>query len=177
MLSEHPFMDSLLYYCKFTKSLTSIGFEINPYYLCVANNVIAKNVVNKSHMTTCSHVDNCKPSHHECKANDCMIKWLRQEYKIIFEYWSGKMQVSQVKVHEFLLMTLDYIVRVQVSIMMFSYIENIRTAFDKEDQKGKGTKFKRRSKKCFCGKRGLQENRAGESCGVPQYSDKDFVCY
>ena len=31
---------SLLYYRKFTKSLTSIGFEINPYDSCVANKVI-----------------------------------------------------------------------------------------------------------------------------------------
>jgi hypothetical protein len=28
---------SLLYYHKFTKSLTSVGFEINPYDPCVAN--------------------------------------------------------------------------------------------------------------------------------------------
>ena len=31
---------SLLYYSKFTKSLTSIGFEINRYDPCVANKVI-----------------------------------------------------------------------------------------------------------------------------------------
>ena len=31
---------SLLYNHKFTKSLTSIGFEINPYDPCVANKVI-----------------------------------------------------------------------------------------------------------------------------------------
>ena len=31
---------SLLYYCKFNKSLTNIGFEINPYDLYAANKVI-----------------------------------------------------------------------------------------------------------------------------------------
>ena len=43
---------SLLYYCKFTKRLTSIGFEINPYDPCVSNKVI-----NGSQMKICFHVD------------------------------------------------------------------------------------------------------------------------
>ena len=33
-------VDSLLYYQKLTKSLTIIGFEINPYDPCVSNKVI-----------------------------------------------------------------------------------------------------------------------------------------
>jgi hypothetical protein len=31
---------SLLYYHKFTKSLMSVGFEINPYDPCVANKIV-----------------------------------------------------------------------------------------------------------------------------------------
>ena len=31
---------SIIYYRKFTKSLTSIGFEINPYDPCIANKAI-----------------------------------------------------------------------------------------------------------------------------------------
>ena len=31
---------SLLYYCKFTKSFTDVGFKIDPYDLCVANKII-----------------------------------------------------------------------------------------------------------------------------------------
>ena len=31
---------SLIYYCNSTKSMTSIGFEINPYDPCDVNNVI-----------------------------------------------------------------------------------------------------------------------------------------
>ena len=50
------------------------------------------------------------------------------------------MSVSQGKVHEYLGMTLDYTVRAQVIITMFSYIEYILTAFNKADPKGKGTK-------------------------------------
>ena len=43
---------SLLYYNKFTKSLTSIGFDINPYNTCVNNKVI-----DGSQITICFHVD------------------------------------------------------------------------------------------------------------------------
>ena len=70
---------SLLYYRKFANSLTSIGFDINPYNPCVTNKVI-----DSSQMTICFHIDDCKLSHSEIKANDNMIKWLHQEYKSIF---------------------------------------------------------------------------------------------
>ena len=80
---------SLLYYCKFTKSLTSIGFEINPYNPCVANKVIEG-----SQLTMCFHIDDCKLSYRDRKANDIMIKWLLQEYESIFEDGSGKISVS-----------------------------------------------------------------------------------
>jgi hypothetical protein len=49
---------SLLYYCKFTKSLASVGFEINPYNPCVVNKT-----VDGTQMTICFHVDDCKLSH------------------------------------------------------------------------------------------------------------------
>jgi hypothetical protein len=48
---------SLLYYRKFTKSLTSVGFKINPYDPCVANKI-----VDGTQMTICFHVDDCKLS-------------------------------------------------------------------------------------------------------------------
>jgi len=48
---------SLLYYRKFTKSLMSIGFELNPYDPCVANKIIEG-----EQMTICFHVDDCKLS-------------------------------------------------------------------------------------------------------------------
>jgi hypothetical protein len=49
---------SLLYYRKFTKSLASVGFKINPYNPCVANKT-----VDGTQMTICFHVDDCKLSH------------------------------------------------------------------------------------------------------------------
>jgi hypothetical protein len=96
---------SLLYYRKFTKSLTSVRFEINPYDPCVANKI-----VNGMQMTICIHVDDCKLSHRSSRANNNMIDWLRQEYESIFEDGSGKMTVSRGRVHKYLGMTLDYTV-------------------------------------------------------------------
>jgi hypothetical protein len=70
---------------KFTKSLTSVGFEINPYNPCVANKI-----VDGTQMTVCFHVDDCKLSHHSSRANDNIIDWFHQEYESIFEDGSGK---------------------------------------------------------------------------------------
>ena len=78
-------VESLLYYIKFTKSLTDIGFKINPYDPCVANKMI-----DGQQMSICYHVDYCKLSHRRSKFNDRMIKWLRQEYESISEDGSGR---------------------------------------------------------------------------------------
>jgi hypothetical protein len=75
---------NLLYYCKFTKSLTSVGFKINPYNPCVTNKI-----VDGKQMTICFHVDDCKLSHGSSRVNDNMIDWLQQEYESIFEDGSG----------------------------------------------------------------------------------------
>ena len=111
-------MASLLYYFKFTKSLTSIWFDTNPYDLCVTNNLICG-----SRIMICFHVDGVILSHYNRKANDCMIEWLCQEYEIIFEDGSGKMSIIRGKVCEYLGITLDYTVCGQVRITMFSFVE------------------------------------------------------
>jgi hypothetical protein len=76
---------SLLYNLKFTKSLTSVGFEINPYDPCAAHKT-----VHGMQMTTCFHVNDCKLSHHSSRAINNMIEWLQQEYESIFEDRSGQ---------------------------------------------------------------------------------------
>jgi hypothetical protein len=126
---------SLLYYRKFTKSLTSVGFKINPYDPCVANKI-----VDGTQMTICFHVDDCKLSHRSGRANNNIIDWLRQEYESIFEDGSGKMTVSRGRVHKYLGMTLDYTVHGRVNISMFDYVDEIINAFDKAEPKGGGTK-------------------------------------
>jgi hypothetical protein len=60
-------------YRKFVKSLTDIGFIINPYDPCVANKIIEG-----KQMTICFHVDDCKLSHCKKKVVDTVIEYLRQ---------------------------------------------------------------------------------------------------
>jgi len=79
---------SLLFYWKFTKSITLIGFEVNPYDPCVANRI-----VNGKQQTILYHVDDCKLSHVDPSVNDDMIDWLSENYESIFEDESGKMKV------------------------------------------------------------------------------------
>ena len=125
----------LLYYHKFTKILTDIGFKINPYDPCVVNKII-----DVQQMNICYHMDDCKLSHPRIKVNDQMIKWLRQEYESISEDGSGKMTVSRGKVHKYLGMTLDYTVRGQVQITMIDFLDKVPTAFDKTEPKRGSTK-------------------------------------
>jgi hypothetical protein len=80
---------SLLYYRKFTNSLMSVGFKINPFDPCVANKI-----VDGTQMTICFHVDDCKLSHRSGRANNNINAWLCQEYRSIFEDGTGKMTVS-----------------------------------------------------------------------------------
>ncbi len=126
---------SLLYYCKFVKSLKDVGFTLNPYDPCVANKMMQG-----KQMTICFHVDDCKLSHRKPKVMDGMIKYLRQEYESIFEDGSGKMTVSRGKLHKYLGMTLDYSVRGQIKISMIDYVDEILTAFKKAEPKGAGIK-------------------------------------
>jgi hypothetical protein len=113
-------MASLLYYNKFRKSLTKIGFLFNPYDPCVANKQISCNP-----FTICFHVDDCKLSHKSPKVMDAIIKWLRKEYESLFEDGSGEMAVSRGKVHTYLGMTLDFPLPGKVKILMYEYIEEI----------------------------------------------------
>jgi hypothetical protein len=117
---------SLLYYRKFVKSLTDIGFIINPYDPCVANKIIEG-----KQMNICFHVDNCKLSHRKKKFMDTMIEYLREEYEIIFEDGTEAIMVSRGKIHKYLGMTLDYTIHGQVKIAMFDYVDEILAAFDK----------------------------------------------
>ena len=85
---------SLLYYCKFTRSLKNKGYVLNPYNPCVWNKMI-----NGKQSTICFHVDDCKISHVSVKVNNNTIKWLRRDYESIFTDGSSEMKVARGKVH------------------------------------------------------------------------------
>ena len=74
------------------------------------------------------------------KSNDWIIKWLRKEYKNIFEDILVKMTVSQGKVHKYLGMTLDYTVCGKVQITMIDFLDKFFIYFDKAEPKGGVTK-------------------------------------
>ena len=113
---------SLLCHKKFAKSLTDIGFELNPCDPCVANKMIGG-----KQMTVCFHVDDCKLSHKKTHVVNKIVEHLRKECKSVFEDGSGKMKVSRGKVHTCLGVTLDCSVPGRVKVSMCDHVEEILT--------------------------------------------------
>ncbi len=120
---------SLLYYEKFTKSLKTNGYEVNPYDACVWNKKI-----HGKQCTICFHVDDCKISHVSNQVVEQTIEWLRRDYESIFEDGSGKMKVSRGKVHKYLGMTLNFTTKGEVKISMVDYVKEVIDAWDKVPQ-------------------------------------------
>jgi hypothetical protein len=120
----------LLYYKKFTDSLMMNGFEVNPYDAYVWNKMI-----DGKQCTICFHVEDCKISHVSKKVVDQTIEWLRKDYENVFEDGSGKMKVSQGKIHKYLGMTLDFSTKGEVKISMIDYIKEVISAWDSAVQK------------------------------------------
>jgi hypothetical protein len=58
-------VSSILYYKKFRKDIEVIGFEVNPYDICVANRTVYR-----KQQTLTWHVDDLKSSHVNPKVND-----------------------------------------------------------------------------------------------------------
>ena len=74
-------------------------------------------------------------------------------------------------------MTLDYTVRGQVRIAILSYIEEIITASDKEDPKGKTTKSSASPNNIPVVNKDCKKLYQEKHCGVSHYIGKDFLCY
>jgi hypothetical protein len=126
---------SLLYYCKFVKTLTRNNFIINPYDPCTANRIV------EGKQQTCLwHVDDVKLSHVDTGVQDEFIEVLREEYEQIFEDGSGKMTVSRGKKHTYLGMQLDFSIAGEVSISMFDYLREVLEIYEKEEPKCIGIK-------------------------------------
>ena len=112
---------SLLYYKKFIKDLKSIGFEVNPYDVCVANRKI------KDHQhTVLWHVDDLKSSHVDPSVNDEFHKWLEATYG---NDEIGHVTATRGKVHDYLGMTLDYSTPGVLKVDMRDYIRSMEEDF------------------------------------------------
>jgi hypothetical protein len=115
----------LLYYRKFSESLTEQGYVANAYDPCVWNKVIEGKL-----STICFHVDDCKISHKSVKVNDNTIKWLRRDYESIFTDGSGKMKVARGKVHKYLGMKLDFTTTGVVIVTIINYVDDVIKAWE-----------------------------------------------
>ena len=74
-------VSSLLNYYFFCKTLKLNKFKMNPYYPCVANQL-----VNVLQQYIPFRVDDCKLIHKYLKVNDSFIGLIHEEYQSIFEY-------------------------------------------------------------------------------------------
>ena len=119
---------ALLFYEKFVREITAIGFELNPYDPCVAN----KTVKGKQ-LTICWHVDDMKASHKYASVVTKLIKWLKKKFEQLFPDGSGGMKVCRGKIHEYLGMTLDFSTRGEVKVTMFPYVKEIVDLFTQYD--------------------------------------------
>jgi hypothetical protein len=111
----------LLFYRKLRKDLESIGFEVNPYDICVANKM-----VNGKQFTVVWHVDDLKCSHVETSVVDDFIKWARSKYE---DASITVLKPSRGKIHDYLGMTIDYSEDGKVKIYMKEYIRNMLAEF------------------------------------------------
>jgi hypothetical protein len=87
-------ISSILYYKKFRKDIESIGFEVNPYDICVAN----RNV-NGKQQTVTWHVDDLKSSLVDSTVNDNFAQWCEKTYG---SDDLGHVKVVRGKVHDYI---------------------------------------------------------------------------
>ena len=88
------------------------------YDPCVTNETVDGKV-----LTVCFHVDDNKISHKSSKVVDATIKWLWEEYEVIFYDGSGAMQVCCGKVHNYLGMMMDFTTKDEVHIKMPKHLD------------------------------------------------------
>ena len=106
---------ALLFYLKPVKDLKACGFELNPYYPCVANKMI-----NGHQMTVIWHVDDLKLSQ---KSELEITKFIVYIGKLN----GNKITVNQGDVHDYLGMDIDYSEKRKgiVKVSMIKYVEKI----------------------------------------------------
>jgi hypothetical protein len=107
-------ISSVLYYKKFRKDIESVGFEVNPYDICVANRS-----VNGKQQTVTWHVDDLKSSHVDPRVNDDFHIWCEKVYG---SEELGHVKVTRGKIHDYLAMILDFSIPGAMKLDMIYYI-------------------------------------------------------
>ena len=124
-------ISSILYYKKFRKDIESIGFEVNPYDICVANRTI-----HGKQQTVTWHVDDLKSSHVNPKVNDEFAEWCEKTYG---SDDLGHVKIVRGKTHDYLAMIMDYTQEGALKIDMKYYIEGMLNEFPFPIKSTKGT--------------------------------------
>jgi hypothetical protein len=110
-------ISSILYYKKFRKDIESIGFEVNPYDICVAN----RKVNGKQQIVTW-HVDDLKSSHVDSRVNDNFAQWCETTYG---SDDLGHVKVVRGKTHDYLGMILHFTDNGAMKVDMVYYIKGM----------------------------------------------------
>jgi hypothetical protein len=114
-------ISSILYYKKFRKDIESIGFEVDPYDICVANRK-----VNGKQQTVTWHVDDLKSSHIDSRVNGNFAQWCKKTYG---SDDLGHVKVVRGKTHDYLGMILDFTDDGAMKVDMIYYIKGMLEDF------------------------------------------------
>jgi hypothetical protein len=79
---------------------------------------VANKIIKGDQFTLTWHVDNIKMTHKDSNEVTKLIEWLKGIY-------GDNMHVSRGLVHEYLGMTLDYMVKCEVKITMVDYLKGV----------------------------------------------------
>ena len=110
---------TLLFYNKLRRDLESIGFKINLYNPCIANQV-----VNGKQHTVSWHVADLKSLHVDSKVNNEFVLWIRKMHEDVMH-----VKPSRGKKHDYLAMSFDYSTPGAVVICVKKYIEKMLQEF------------------------------------------------
>ncbi|CAJ1950952.1 unnamed protein product [Cylindrotheca closterium] len=110
---------SLLFYNQLQSDLEAKGFVFDPYDPCFANKVD-----NEKQQTIRFHVDDVMSSHMDPKVDDKFAEWLNMRYGSI-----KACTIIRGKIHRYLGMTLDFLVKGKLKIRMGDYDKNMLEAF------------------------------------------------
>jgi len=110
---------ALLWYKLFSTTLVGMGFELNPYDLCVANAII-----DDKHCTIRWYVDDNIITHADPNQVTYVIDKIKEKF--------GKMVVSRGKSHDFLGMKIDFLDDKTVTVGMKKHIKGAITNFPED---------------------------------------------
>ena len=127
----------ILHYQKFQKDTEEYGFKVNPCDPCEANKI-----VNGRQLTITWHVDDLKASHVYEEELDQFVEWLKTKYGLDV----NKLKVHKGKIHDYLAMNLNYIVKGQARINMIKCVKDMIKDFAEHMNKAHATPA---SKKLF----------------------------